>query len=460
MNTSPARQRCKDNEQTGRAPLWLIASLAVLAATPAWADIIFMRDGRRLVGRVTERRGDRTIVQLESGTADVAAADIVRVQPAPLPWELYEAEKKKYADTADDQCRLGLWCREHNMPERAATHFARALQIDPNHAATRQALGHSRVGDVWLELKPAATPSGTTRQPSPAQSPTPSAAEQELETARVAMRGAEQEMIRLIRAEWYKHILSIEAHYLRSPSKRRFNEGAEMMMAIRDPLAIDPMLQVLGAGQAAADERRILVAAVGRFKTSAATLGLLETALMDDARDVRKAALARLDGRNDPRIMSYLLKAVKSDDSDVVHNAAEALGYLRFVDSVPALVKCLTDKEVRRVRNEEVITSMRGWFVGPDGIARPLIVRSTVGNDPFHPDVREVTVTVFHTEIQEALIAITGENYGFNAEGWMGWYRRQKAAGAAPAQAPAAPQANPPVNAGNSPPANPAPGKG
>ncbi len=130
------------------------------------------------------------------------------------------------------------------------------------------------------------------------------------------------------------------------------------------------------------------------------------------------------------------------------------------MEAVPHLAKALTEKETRRVRTETVVRTMRRAFVDADGQLRTMTIRRK-RSDPFHPAYRKVTVTLFRTEVQEALMAVAHRetqqtvNYGFDAQAWMDWYRRnvvrpKRVAPAAPAGGP------PPVPpAGNPDPANP-----
>jgi hypothetical protein len=44
----------------------------------------------------------------------------------------------------------------------------------------------------------------------------------------------------------------------------------------------------------------------------------------------------------------------------------------------------------------------------------------------FETEMQRRDVTVFRTEVQQALVAITGENFGFEADEWRKWYEEKK----------------------------------
>ncbi|MDD4890926.1 MAG: HEAT repeat domain-containing protein, partial [Phycisphaerae bacterium] len=310
---------------------------------------------------------------------------------------------------------LALWCRQRKLDDLADQELRSAIALDPNHAAARRALGHVQIGDAWLEP----TPKSATAKNGPTTRPGAT-----MEGARLALRDVDRDMATMLRAEWVKRIRTIRGQYLISSNRPMFQQGAQMLLAIRDPLAVEPMMQLLKDGPA--EQRRLLATAIGEFYVSAATMGLLEGAVLDDDETVRKTALGQLSRRTDPRIADYLLKSLQSEDDDVMRNSAAALGYLRVVEAVPALIAELTNKEFRRVRTEPLVQTLRRNFIDEYGQLRMMTIRRTY-QDPFAPTYKNVTVTVYRTEVQEALIAITGENFGFDADAWSAWYRRNAA---------------------------------
>ena len=65
-----------------------------------------------------------------------------------------EAEYQKLArsspDTVDAHWKLAEWCREHKLPTEGQRHLERILELDPNHAEARTALGFRQKDGQWM----------------------------------------------------------------------------------------------------------------------------------------------------------------------------------------------------------------------------------------------------------------------------------------------------------------------
>ena len=401
------------------AAIGCAAALSLCAA--ASADIFVLRDGGQIEGDEISR--DDALIQIRTASAQVSVPidQVLRVDKPNPALAAYRKLAGEYPPTAAGHYKLALWCREQNLPDQARQEFKAALAADPNFVDAHKALGHVQIGDVWLEpgAKPApplpdtanTVRSPTTRPADPAQA---------MQNARLAVRDSDRDLVTLLRAEWYKRIRSIRVNYLTGSSRDQFSQGAEMLLAIRDPLAVEPMIQLLANGSA--EQRKLLIAAIADFRTSSATMALLEASVLDNDAEVRRLATAALATRSDPRIATTLLRWLASDDEDVVRNAAGAIGRMKIVDAVPALARELTGKDSRRVPVATMVPTVRGYFIDATGQWQP-ITWGRRATDPFGPAYKTVAVTVYRTAVQEALIAITGENHGFDSDAWLDWYR-------------------------------------
>lgn len=217
------------------------------------------------------------------------------------------------------------------------------------------------------------------------------------------------------------------------PDSLRFRDGRSQILAIRDSLAVGALARVLSRG--GAPVRLLMVEALGGFKDDEATLNLVIVALLDPDPSVRTAAAEALRPRKDSRIVKRLTDALTSDEDMVMRNAAAALGVLRAREAVPDLAKVLYSVERRLVRFKRaevvgaVLNTFNGTVVfaadGRNGAYRPQIV-SVLGSGAIVGTtwVDEVQdVKQYRTDVQEALIAITGENFGFDGDAWMKWAR-------------------------------------
>ena len=76
----------------------------------------------------------------------------------------YERIAPTYPDTAAAQWELAQWCREHKLTAQRQVHLRRVIELEPNHAAARHALGYSRVDGQWVTQEEAMTARGFVRQ--------------------------------------------------------------------------------------------------------------------------------------------------------------------------------------------------------------------------------------------------------------------------------------------------------
>ena len=129
-----------------------IAGLALAAGT-AEADVLVLKDGRRLSGEVREEA--RVLyVGGRFGEARVPRASVVkwiRTETRPKARQAAKALAKLREDgTADELYRVGVEARGQGHDELATRAFKAAVKQDPEHAGARAALGYRKHDGQWL----------------------------------------------------------------------------------------------------------------------------------------------------------------------------------------------------------------------------------------------------------------------------------------------------------------------
>ncbi len=121
--------------------------LSLFLVAAASADTVWLKDGRKFEGVVTEQ-GDEYAIKGKFGTLKVRKADVDRVEVAPTGE--YAAKSKALAnDDPEGHFQLGLWCKEKGLKAEARAEFEKAIAADPHHEGAHRELGHSRVGERW-----------------------------------------------------------------------------------------------------------------------------------------------------------------------------------------------------------------------------------------------------------------------------------------------------------------------
>jgi hypothetical protein len=394
-----------------------LAAVALLLTGPLQADILHLKSGGAIEGEVLDRTDQHYRIRTNVGIISIPVDAVQRVEQSDTILAEYQKRVEALPGSAEDHFALAEWCEEHGLTAQRTHHLQQAVRIDPDYAPARRALGYVRVGGLWVDgsvagQQPSSAPA--TQSPQPEDDP--------------------QRVVSAIQGQWMRRIRAIQANLLDSSKERLIEEGRRKILQIKDPLAILPLARVLSEGKYAS--RDVLVDALKQFPQDEATMNLTVLALVDPERDVRRRAAQELSKRDDPRVPAQFREALRSDSDALIRHAAEALQVIRDRAAIPDLIEVLT---ARRRRNVEVpvqnyIGALPRVFNEPTGVTfghnvklqhTPVIgVGLTVAGGgilvPSRIEARDVTV--FRTEVLEALKAITGKNFGFDQTAWNRWY--------------------------------------
>jgi hypothetical protein len=394
----------------------VLLSFAIPGTAPGHADIYHLRSGGSVSGKLIESTAEQYVIRTLVGTVRLPLDAVERIEEAPNPFDEYEARQAKLADQPAAHVKLGRWCREEGLREEARRHFRRAIELDPDFVPARAALGQVKVGDLWVDGDTVVKRTVTTK---------PSAEDAAKE---------QEQLARAIQGQWNLRIRAIKQSLLDSALERLVKDGRRKILEIRDPLAILPLAEVLSRGDR--DCRALLVEALQAFPNDEATMNLAILALIDRDEEIRRRTLVELKRRRDPRVVAQYREALQSGNGFILRRAAEGLGSLAAVEAVPDLIEQLT---VRQRQYVEVPTGhyLNGYpqiFQGTSvvQIAPGVRVVHWPQIGVWHPnfgtdseyELKEVTV--FRTEVLEALKKITGKNFGFERDAWRRWYEEQR----------------------------------
>jgi hypothetical protein len=424
-NRQPSRPGASARSRSLRSTL--LAALAVFwTAWSAQADILHLKSGGSVEGTIIAQDGERYTVRTLVGTVTVPADAVERFEKKPSVLDEYVKRSKEAADTPQAQVELAKWCDEHGLRAFWRKHLKRALELDPDCETARVALGFVRVGGIWVDGRTVAE-----ERPDDAEQQEPA------DEGGGAVRD-EQKVVAAIQSQWTVQIRALKTTKLESSVGRLVEEGRKRIVEIRDPLAVLPLTRVLGGGNWAC--RDALVEVLSHFPQDEATMNLSVLALVDPDADIRRRALLEIQRRNDPRVVPQFRRALSTDSDALVRRAAIGLGALKAAAAVPDLIEVLT---VQREKPIEV--PVRAYFAQYPNVfngstqitlggALPVNYQAAVigipaiaGNFLFPPTlVLTRDVTVFRSEVRQALVAITGKDFGFDRAAWRRWYEEQQ----------------------------------
>ncbi len=413
----------------GRRPtpagwILLVAVCFVLpgVAAPAGADVLHLTNGGTIEGRIIEQTDTGYRIRTLLGTMVLPRDAVQRIEKKPSVLDEYDRRLAKLADTAAAHLELARWCERVGYPAGRRKHLRRVIELDPDNAAARQALGYARKDGKWVRA------SAARRKPSSRP------ADQDAETE---VPEEDRRLVAEIQRKWMVRLRAIRRNNLDTSIPRLVQDGRAKIVAIQDPLAILPLARVLAPGSWAC--REALVTALSHFPQDEATMNLAGIALLDPDASIRRLALAELKRRDDPRVIAEFRRALVTNNDKLILRAAEGLGLLKAKAAVPELISVLTAPRVKSVE-VPVQTYLRGYY---DSFTGKTHVSVTNGQWVYHAPLLEIPrpwlgplplgsrlsarqVTVYRTEVLEALRQITGQDFGFDQQRWRNWYLEQQ----------------------------------
>ena len=379
-----------------------------------------MSTGETMEAEILKDGGDSYRLRTLLGIVDIEKERILRIEKKRSPWQRYRAKRKKCSANAASHLRLARWCGRQGLGAERLDELETVISLDPDNAAARTALGYVRSKNgAWIKE-------------SAANAPSPQVVE-----ARRRQREEDKLLSDLI-SEWFLKVRAIHRGRM-TPGKggvhsAKFRKGRQQILAIRDPLALPALTGVLSSGRAAC--RLVLVEALSRFDEDEATMNLLVMALLDPSSNVRRRAAESLVPRDDERVTSRLIAALKNKDEAILRHAAVALGTLKARSAVEDLIGVLSTYSRRPVQVTRpvffgaIYSNFGGYaqVVHGRGLLRyhpgSIGVLGSYGLVGTYSDVEIQTVANHRTEVQDALIAITGQNFGFDQAAWRAWLDR------------------------------------
>jgi hypothetical protein len=428
--------------KAGLTAFWLLGAMALaLGASTARGDVIILRGGGQFTGKVMPdpQNKDRVLVWLLQGRKPLSfqKAQIVEVTPKASPLDDYFEKAKKVPATAQAQYDLGAWCDQNKLTDLGRLHYESALVSDKSFEPAHRKLGHVFHDGYWLSRDDLSAIQGLVKYKG-----------RWISTEEKAKRQAGEE-VAANQVAWIRRIKILRQAIINGPDDRR-REAEAQLMAIHEAEAVGPLLRVLGND----DEpgQRILAAQVlARIPGKEASAALVKQILAEPTEQVRPVIFDKLKDRDDPAVISQLVRALASSDIQVVNRAAWTLGNLGAVEVVPKLIPHLLSFEQRMVLpppeggnapaygmsgmapvayNNNNVALLTPPVVSQGAVAYgvttgPLygatLGLGTVGVPIRQPELRVVTFTYRNVEVLAALQKMTGQDFDYDIDAWRQW---------------------------------------
>lgn len=381
-----------------RLALACVAGMAIAtAASPSRADALQLKTGGRLIGRILNpEEAPRESWQIETLSGGLVALEVHQVTEPVFqsPEELeYERRAAACADTPDDLWKLAEWCRENKLDEERTALLERILQLDTDHADARHALGYSQFRGEWKTQRQAMEEQGYVMYKGRWRLP------QEVELLK------RKESQNLAEKEWFQKLKILRSRL----------DGEQGEAARRELLSIDTPDAVPALAQALEEDprrpARVLYAeSLGHINAPSAHAVLAERAMTDPDEEVRLSCLDQLRGKDLPDVVAFFVKRLSSKDNREVNLAGVALRHVHNTSAIHPLIDALVTTHKFQITASPA-GSMSTSFnsAGGGGLSmneKPKIIKRNIPNQA----------------VLDALVAITGMNFSFDAVAWNAWY--------------------------------------
>ena len=128
-----------------------LALLLLLAPGLLVADTVYLKNGGRFSGRITEQTAEKVVIDFGDGTIGIPMNDVQEISKGLSPLDEYDARAGKLgAQDVDGWRSLGLWASTKGLSAQSRAAYKRVLALAPDDREAREALGYVQVDGRWL----------------------------------------------------------------------------------------------------------------------------------------------------------------------------------------------------------------------------------------------------------------------------------------------------------------------
>lgn len=386
-----------------RKSFWLtVVAVAPLSFAPiAFAETFVLKSGGRIEGELMNRQreaNDPYLVRTDAGVVKLAREVVSKAIAKSNAIEEYEQRAPKAASTVESQWELAEWCQENNLRGPRSHHLEQILRLDPNHEGARIGLGYQKFEGRWVKPDEYFASIGYRKYKGTYRTEYDIALMQSREAATMAT------------VEWRGKIRI----WRKSEGKKREAESIAAIRQIRDPAAMPVLCEYAADEKEAQHWRLLFIETIGQFPSgSGGDATLAELALGDEDEELREKCLDVLERNGSKTAVRKFITALKSTDNVTVNRAGRALARMRDQDAISPLITALITKHSFIVQQGGGMGA--GFTTDPSG-------QQQLGNFSAGGGAKKVTQERQNEGVREALIRITGENYGFDRDAWRKAY--------------------------------------
>ncbi len=385
------------------APVLIVAVQFIVAAA-ARGDVFVLHTGGQVRGELLnpkESPREKYVVKTATGKVTLDASQVKEIKKLRKDELEYERIRGNYPSTVDGQWRLAEWCRERHLTSLRRQHLHKIIEIEPEHAAARRALGHRKLEGVWKTEEQFWTERGYVRNGSGRWM-----LPQQIE---VEERERKDD---LARKEWRKRM----TQWRKWLDGDKAQDAALLIQEVDDPYAEDALDAVLEKEEVV-EYRKLFMHALGRINTPSARKILAEQALNDANEDLRLTCLEILAEQPDAEVVAFFVGKLRNKDNILVNRAAVGLAYMRDTSAISPLINALITTHTFKIVSGQ-----------PGGMGASFDKKGGLNSFGSGASVQIVKQHLRNPQVLEALVHLTKRNFEYNVEQWKSWFVSEKRA--------------------------------
>lgn len=396
--------------KAGRSTLArVVAAMGVLVVclechSAARADVFELTGGGRLEGKLLpadDANKLNCIIELSGGgRVTVARSQITKIEPITDAVAEYQKMARTSPDTVEAHWKLAEWCREHKLRDERRQHLDRIIELNPNHADARAALGFHQKDGQWMNRDDVMASRGLVLFDGKYVTP------QQVELLK------QQKESKVTQADWTNRIKQLR----RGLTDRRQDKASQAeadIRAIQDPQAADAIVAMLHR-ENDRQIKQLWIEAAARLNSHTAIDALVNLSLNDPDAEVRQQCLELLIKSRRPGLVTPYIRALKDNKNEIVNRAGAALGQIGDRGAMGPLIDALVTKHKTKVSDAN--PDQQSYTFTPDGGAF-----SFGGKGP-----QFVVQSLRNRAVLDSLVTLAGNaNFEYDQVQWRGWLAAQ-----------------------------------
>jgi hypothetical protein len=371
----------------------------------ARGDVFELTGGGRLEGKLLPAddasKLNCTIELSAGGRVTIARSQIAKIEIVTDVDAEYQKLARTSPDTVDAHWKLSEWCREHKLRDERRQHLERIIELNPNHADARAALGFHQKNGQWMNRDDVMAARGLVLFEGKYVAP------QQVELLK------QQKETTVTQADWTSRIKQLRRG-LTDKRPDKVSKATAEIQAIQDPQAAEAIVATLRREN---DPRlkRLWIETAARLNSRTAIDALVNLSLVDPDDEIRHVCLEHLIKSRRPGLATPYIHALKDKENEMVNRAGAALGQIGDRSAIGPLIDALITKH--KIKMSDANPDQHAYTFSNEG-----------GNAfSFGGGGPQFVVQSFRNRaVLDALISMSGNaNFEYDQVQWRGWLAAQ-----------------------------------